>query len=182
MVAIIAPRREPADMIVRHMASQTSMNDSGPRHRPPPSRHRRALGPEWWRNRSRSRPPCCHRQRGFLQRLENARHRIGDRAHDETVEERHCPPGARACDDPPGGQEPGILERAVESLLPDPGLLLHLGQGPRDAPPGVLHRGVERAFRPPPSGGNFMSQICSGDGGCETAHGAISRMGTSGGT
>jgi hypothetical protein len=30
MVAIIAPRREPADMIVRHIASHTSMNDSGP--------------------------------------------------------------------------------------------------------------------------------------------------------
>ena len=30
IVAIIAPRREPADMIVRHMASQTSMKLSGP--------------------------------------------------------------------------------------------------------------------------------------------------------
>jgi hypothetical protein len=30
IVAIIAPRREPADMIVRHIASHTSMNDSGP--------------------------------------------------------------------------------------------------------------------------------------------------------
>jgi hypothetical protein len=30
IVAIIAPRREPADMIVRHMASQTSMKESGP--------------------------------------------------------------------------------------------------------------------------------------------------------
>ena len=29
-VAIIAPRRAPADMMVRHMESQTSMNDSGP--------------------------------------------------------------------------------------------------------------------------------------------------------
>ncbi len=29
-VAIMAPRREPALMMVRHMASQTSMNDSGP--------------------------------------------------------------------------------------------------------------------------------------------------------
>ena len=29
-VAIIAPRRAPADMIVRHMASHTSMKDSGP--------------------------------------------------------------------------------------------------------------------------------------------------------
>ena len=30
MVAIMAPRRLPADMMVRHMASQTSMNDKGP--------------------------------------------------------------------------------------------------------------------------------------------------------
>ena len=30
IVAIIAPRREPALMIVRHMASHTSMNESGP--------------------------------------------------------------------------------------------------------------------------------------------------------
>ena len=30
IVAIIAPRREPADIIVRHIASQTSINDNGP--------------------------------------------------------------------------------------------------------------------------------------------------------
>ena len=30
LVAIIAPRREPADMMVRHIASHTSMNDNGP--------------------------------------------------------------------------------------------------------------------------------------------------------
>ncbi len=29
-VAIIAPRRYPADMMVRHIASHTSMKDSGP--------------------------------------------------------------------------------------------------------------------------------------------------------
>jgi len=29
-VAIIAPRRAPADMMVRHIASHTSMKDSGP--------------------------------------------------------------------------------------------------------------------------------------------------------
>jgi hypothetical protein len=29
-VAIMAPRRVPADMIVRHIASQTSMKESGP--------------------------------------------------------------------------------------------------------------------------------------------------------
>ena len=30
MVAIMAPRRDPADMIVRHIASHTSMKESGP--------------------------------------------------------------------------------------------------------------------------------------------------------
>ena len=30
MVPIMAPRRDPALMMVRHMASQTSMNESGP--------------------------------------------------------------------------------------------------------------------------------------------------------
>ena len=30
IVAIIAPRRDPADMMVRHIASHTSMKDSGP--------------------------------------------------------------------------------------------------------------------------------------------------------
>ena len=30
IVAIMAPRRAPADMMVRHMASHTSMKDSGP--------------------------------------------------------------------------------------------------------------------------------------------------------
>src|SRR6056300_1231064 len=30
IVAIIAPRRDPADMIVRHIASQTSIKDNGP--------------------------------------------------------------------------------------------------------------------------------------------------------
>ena len=30
ITAIIAPRREPALMMVRHIASHTSMNDSGP--------------------------------------------------------------------------------------------------------------------------------------------------------
>ena len=30
MVAIMAPRRAPADMMVRHIASHTSMNESGP--------------------------------------------------------------------------------------------------------------------------------------------------------
>ena len=30
MVAIIAPRRDPADMIVRHILSHTSIKESGP--------------------------------------------------------------------------------------------------------------------------------------------------------
>ena len=48
-----------------------------------------------------------HRQRGLLQHVEDAAHRIGDRAHHEAVEQRDGTPGARPRRDPPGRQ---ILE------------------------------------------------------------------------
>ena len=43
-VAIIAPRRWPALMMVRHMASHTSMKDKGPEASAPTPSTRRALG------------------------------------------------------------------------------------------------------------------------------------------
>ena len=49
-VAIIAPRRLPADMIVRHMLSQTSMNDSGPEASAPTPR----TGAPWGRRVEKS--------------------------------------------------------------------------------------------------------------------------------
>ena len=58
MVAIIAPRRAPADMMVRHMASQTSMNESGPEASAPTP----ATGAPWGRMVEKSKPmppPCC---------------------------------------------------------------------------------------------------------------------------
>ena len=46
-----------------------------------------------------------HGQRGFFEIVENARHRVGDRAHDETIEERYVTAGACACENAAGGQK-----------------------------------------------------------------------------
>ena len=60
----------PADMMVRHMASQTSMNESGPEARPPPesrassSRCISSPGPRACSPNRTSRPRCCGRRRG----------------------------------------------------------------------------------------------------------------------
>ena len=43
-VAIMAPRRDPADMMVRHIASHTSMNDNGPEASAPTPRTGAPLG------------------------------------------------------------------------------------------------------------------------------------------
>ena len=45
MVAIMAPRRDPALMMVRHIASHTSMKESGPGGVGADAFDRRALGP-----------------------------------------------------------------------------------------------------------------------------------------
>ena len=57
-VAIMAPRRAPALITVRHMESQTSMNDSGPEASAPTPWTRAPL----WRMVEKSKPmppPCC---------------------------------------------------------------------------------------------------------------------------
>jgi hypothetical protein len=57
-VAIMAPRLDPADMMVRHMASHTSMNDSGPEASAPTP----ATGAPLGRKVEKScpmPPPCC---------------------------------------------------------------------------------------------------------------------------
>jgi len=54
----MAPRRAPADMMVRHMLSHTSMNDSGPDASAPTPRTGAPLG----RSEEKSYPippPCC---------------------------------------------------------------------------------------------------------------------------
>ena len=163
IVAIIAPRRLPADMIVRHIASQTSMKDKrtgGIR------RHALHLGP--------ARPDggeiiadaaaLLHGQRGFLQHLEDAAHAVGNRAHDEAVEQRHRPPGARPGGDPAGGQELEILQRRDRSGLPTAA-----GSASASARARAIRRQVSSTV---PSIGvpsasfrrYFMSQICSAMG------------------
>ena len=58
-VPIIAPRREPADMMVRHIASHTSMKLNGPGRIGADALDRRALVAEASRNRSRCRRPAA---------------------------------------------------------------------------------------------------------------------------
>ena len=92
-----------------------------------------------------------HRERGLAQMGEDAREVIGDRAHDETVEQRDRAPRARAREDPARRQEAVIGERAGERRLPLAPRLgrLGLGRGVRHAPPAVLDGDVDgRAVGP----------------------------------
>ena len=85
-VAIMAPRREPALMMVRHIASQTSMKDKRTGRVGADAHHRRALRPQG-REIVPDAAALLHREGRLAQVLEDARHVVGDRAHDEAVEE-----------------------------------------------------------------------------------------------
>ena len=66
MVAIIAPRLAPADMMVRHIASHTSMNESGPEASAPTPRTGEPFGPEG-REIVADAAALLHGQRGLAQ-------------------------------------------------------------------------------------------------------------------
>jgi len=57
-------------------------------------------------------------QGGLLHVLEDRRHVVADRAHDEAVEERDGAAGAGAGDHPPGRQELEALQGLVEPASP----------------------------------------------------------------
>ena len=84
-----------------------------------------------------------HRDGRLLQHLEDASHAVRDRAHHETVEERHRPVGARACHDSPGRQEPEVLERRVEPVLPHPRFRFAPRERTRNSSPCVLDGTVD---------------------------------------
>ncbi|MPL67195.1 hypothetical protein SDC9_12885 [bioreactor metagenome] len=85
-----------------------------------------------------------HGQRGLLQHVEDARHAVRDRAHDEAVEEGHRAPGAGAREDAAGRQELEILERVIEALFPGHRVRLDRGEIARHTPPAVLDGDVDR--------------------------------------
>ena len=85
-----------------------------------------------------------HGQGGLAQMVEDAAEVVGDVAHDEAVEQRHPAPGTGPRQDAAGRQEPEVLQRLVERLLPGARIGLGRGQGTRDPAPGVLHRAVHR--------------------------------------
>ncbi len=82
---------------------------------------------------------------------EDAREVVGDRSHDEAVEQRDRAARARAREDPAGGQEAVIGERAGKGgfpLAPHLGRL-GLGRGVRHPRPAVLDGQVDgRAVGP----------------------------------
>ena len=117
MVAIMAPRRAPADMMVRHIASHTSMKDSGPGGIRPHAAHRRALGPQG-RKIVADAAALLHRQRRFAQVAEDAAQIVLDVAHDEAIEQGHPPVRPGAGHDPARRQELEPFQGAVERLLP----------------------------------------------------------------
>ncbi len=85
-----------------------------------------------------------HGQRGLLQVLEDAAHVVGDRAHDEAVEQRHVAAGAGAGQDAAGRQELKIDLRIEEGVRPLRGFILRGCQRRSYAPPGILDAPVDR--------------------------------------
>ena len=105
-------------MMVRHIASHTSMKESGPEASAPDALDRRALGPQR-REVVADAAALLHRQRRFAQMREDAVHVVGDGAHDEAVEEGDVAAGAGAGQDAARRQELEIGERLVEPLGPE---------------------------------------------------------------
>ncbi len=61
--------------------------------------------------------PGLHRDRAFLQGLEDAFHRIFDAPHDEAVEQSHVETGAGTSKNPPSGQKVKRIQLCIEALL-----------------------------------------------------------------
>ena len=86
-----------------------------------------------------------HRQRGLAQMVEDRAEIVADVAHDEAVEQGDSPIGAGARQNAAGWQEPEVLQRFVEGLLPLRRIALHLRQRSGDAAPAVLDGEVDRS-------------------------------------
>ena len=162
MVAIIAPRREPADMIVRHIASQTSINDNGPEASAATPLTSAPFGTNG-REIIPDAAALLHGQRGLFQHVKNPAHAVGNCAHDKAVEQSHLTRGAGPSSDPACGQVFEICQRVVELRFPVGGSVFDAAKSTRDArqlSSTVLSMGVPSASLKR----YFISQICSAIG------------------
>ncbi len=125
--------------MVRHIASHTSMKESGPGGVCADTPHRRTPRPQ-----CRKVVALLHGQRGLAQVGKDAAEVVGDVAHDEAVEQRHPPIGARVGQDAPGRDKPEIPQRVIELCFPMLGSGFDGRQGFGDAPPSVLDREIDR--------------------------------------
>ena len=144
-VAIMAPRRAPADMMVRHMASHTSMKLTGPEASAPMLFTSAPLGRSVGEVVADA-AALLHGQRGLLHVLEDGAEVVLDAAHHEAIEERDGAAGAGAGQDAAGGQEGEVGHRFSEAAGPSfpRTFLFYVCCRPRDALPGVGNRVVER--------------------------------------
>ena len=121
------------------MASQTSMNETGPEAMAPVLRERDPL----WTDRREivaDTTAALHRHRAFFQRTKDARDRILDRAHDKAVEQGHVAIRAGTGLDAAARHKLEVLQNIEETLLPRVAIgLLCLSKRVSDAPPGCLH-------------------------------------------
>ena len=116
-VAIMAPRRLPADMMVRHMASHTSMKLTGPDASAPMRVTRAPLGRRVEKSWPMP-PPCCMVSAASLTLSKMALRSSSMRPRTKQlkrVTERPVPAPARMR---PGGQEAKIGNGVVEALGP----------------------------------------------------------------
>ena len=117
IVPIIAPRLAPADMIVLHMASQTSMKLTGPDASAPTPRTWRAFRPER-REVVTDAAALLQGEGGFPDIREDRAHVVADLAHDETIEERYVTAGAGSRQNSPCREERKVRQRFQETLFP----------------------------------------------------------------
>ena len=112
-------------------------------------------------------PPCCMVSAASRKFSKMPRHVVGDRAHDEAIEERDAAARAGAGDHPAGGQEPEPGQRLMETARPQFRVAFRHSERPRHAPPGGVQVGVgfpgsvaEAVFHVPDALGNRSPFHC----------------------
>jgi hypothetical protein len=144
MVPIMAPRRWPADMMVLHMESHTSMKLTGPEAPAPTLFTRAPAGLSVEKSWPMPPPFCMVRAASFtFSKMELRSSAIGPMTKQlKSVTSR---PGARAGNDAARGEELEIHQRVVKALGPAGRIALRCRQGTRNPPPGGIEIGIRLA-------------------------------------